>query len=229
MSRQRRSRYVPKRNNRKTKGISKKMLSTGAIIFVVLLGLSVLFGGGDTSDSETDIVVPPAAASVEAPAQASDPADTATTVPPENQSTEVASAEPSPVETIPAEQPAEVPAEVPGPVTEAPAEEVPQTVDTPVVSDPVPVPVEAPAAAPADNSGDINLNDSNSYAPDYSEPDVTKAMPYGLSPDSRVYITATGKKYHSNPNCGNTKTAYESTLEEALNRGLEPCETCYGG
>ena len=228
MSRQRRSRYVPKRNNRKTKGISKKMLSTGAIIFVVLLGLSVLFGGGDTSDSETDIVAPPAAASVEAPAQASDPADTVT-VPPENQSAEVASAEPAPVETIPAEQPAEVPAEVPEPVTEAPAEEVPQTVDTPVVSDPVPVPVEAPAAAPADNSGDINLNDSSSYAPDYSEPDVTRAMPYGLSPDSLVYITATGEKYHSNPNCGNTKTAYESTLEEALNRGLEPCETCYGG
>ena len=223
MSRQRRSRYVPKRNNRKTKGISKKMLSTGAIIFVVLLGLSVLFGGGDTSDSETDIVAPPAAASVEAPAQASDPADTVT-VPPENQSAEVASAEPAPVETIPAEQPAEVPAEVPEPVTEAPAEEVPQTVDTPVVSDPVPVPVEAPAAAPADNSGDINLNDSSSYAPDYSEPDVTRAMPEpGTNNDHIVYIYDTGKRYHHDPNCCGPDS-HAITLEEAERLGYTQCQ-----
>lgn len=225
MSRQRRSRYVPKRNSKKTKGISKKMLSTGAIIFVVLLGLSVLFGGGDTSDSETDIVAPPAAASVDAPAQASDPADTAT-VPPENQSAEVASAEPAPVETIPAEQPAEVPAEVPEPVTEAPAEEVPQAVDTPVVSDPVPVPVEAPAAAPDTGSGGIYIADGN-YTPETYEPDTTRAIPDpAVASGEYVYISETGSKYHNNPNCSNMNYTLVS-LEEALAMGREPCKKCY--
>ena len=40
-----------------------------------------------------------------------------------------------------------------------------------------------------------------------------------------VYITKTGKRYHYDDSC-NGGTYYESTLEEALNRGLTPCEKC---
>ena len=40
-----------------------------------------------------------------------------------------------------------------------------------------------------------------------------------------VYVTETGKRYHYDNNC-NGGTYYESTLEEALSRGLTPCEKC---
>lgn len=42
-----------------------------------------------------------------------------------------------------------------------------------------------------------------------------------------VLITPTGKKYHNHV-CGNGNYS-PATLQEALNRGLIPCEKCYGG
>lgn len=43
-----------------------------------------------------------------------------------------------------------------------------------------------------------------------------------------VWVTATGSKYHSQPNCGRTKHASEITLEQAKARGLEACQKCAG-
>ena len=40
-----------------------------------------------------------------------------------------------------------------------------------------------------------------------------------------IYVTPTGEKYHYSGNC-NGGTYIESTLEEALSRGLEPCKKC---
>lgn len=42
-----------------------------------------------------------------------------------------------------------------------------------------------------------------------------------------VYITKTGKRYHYNDHC-NGGTYFESTLDEALSRGLTPCKKCAG-
>ena len=42
-----------------------------------------------------------------------------------------------------------------------------------------------------------------------------------------VYVTATGKKYHSIPKCGNTKSSRATTLEEAQRMGLGACSKCY--
>ena len=45
-----------------------------------------------------------------------------------------------------------------------------------------------------------------------------------------VYITKTGSKYHSSKNCtglNNANTIYESTLQEAQQKGLKPCITCH--
>lgn len=42
-----------------------------------------------------------------------------------------------------------------------------------------------------------------------------------------VYITATGKKYHAIPKCGNTKSSRAATLEEAQRLGLGACQKCY--
>lgn len=41
----------------------------------------------------------------------------------------------------------------------------------------------------------------------------------------KIYVTRTGKKYHYDPNC-NGGTYYESTLADALARGLTPCAKC---
>lgn len=45
-----------------------------------------------------------------------------------------------------------------------------------------------------------------------------------------VYITETGKKYHSRSSCSGlsrAKAIYTSTLQNAKNRGLGPCSKCY--
>lgn len=45
-----------------------------------------------------------------------------------------------------------------------------------------------------------------------------------------VYITKTGKKYHSTKNCSglnNANEIYDSTLSEAQAKGLTPCSKCY--
>ncbi len=48
------------------------------------------------------------------------------------------------------------------------------------------------------------------------------------SPQERlVWITKTGKRYHSKSNCGSTKTAWQVTLEEAERKGLTPCGKCW--
>ena len=43
-----------------------------------------------------------------------------------------------------------------------------------------------------------------------------------------VYVTPTGKRYHYDGNC-NGGTYIESTLDQALARGLTPCKKCAGG
>ena len=45
--------------------------------------------------------------------------------------------------------------------------------------------------------------------------------------ERKVYITETGSKYHYDVTCGNGKY-FESTIENALKLGLEPCKKCVG-
>lgn len=42
-----------------------------------------------------------------------------------------------------------------------------------------------------------------------------------------VWITATGKKYHSHNNCGNSQHVSQVTRSQAEARGLGPCSKCY--
>lgn len=43
--------------------------------------------------------------------------------------------------------------------------------------------------------------------------------------EHKIYYTKTGKSYHYDDECGRG-TYYECTLEEALEKGLEPCKKC---
>ena len=45
--------------------------------------------------------------------------------------------------------------------------------------------------------------------------------------EKTVYITANGKKYHSNPNCSNMKSPKAITLSKAESSGYTPCKKCY--
>ena len=73
----------------------------------------------------------------------------------------------------------------------------------------VPAPVPVPTPAPAESS---------SVAETIEEPEPQEAM---------VWVTATGSKYHSRPNCGNTKSSSQVPISRAIAMGLEPCKRCY--
>lgn len=45
--------------------------------------------------------------------------------------------------------------------------------------------------------------------------------------EKTVYVSATGSKYHSKPDCDNMSSAKEITLSEAQSRGLTACSRCW--
>lgn len=48
------------------------------------------------------------------------------------------------------------------------------------------------------------------------------------SPDSTmVWVSGSGKKYHSESTCSNMKSPRQITLEEAVRQGYTPCKKCY--
>ncbi|WP_346917567.1 hypothetical protein [Clostridium sp.] len=75
---------------------------------------------------------------------------------------------------------------------------------------------EAERVAATNAASQNNVNNSNS---------VVNPEPVG----KMVWKTATGKKYHSINNCGNTnpKKATCITMEAAESQGLTPCSNCY--
>ncbi|HPR79463.1 MAG TPA: hypothetical protein PLR69_12770, partial [Candidatus Limiplasma sp.] len=50
--------------------------------------------------------------------------------------------------------------------------------------------------------------------------------PFYLSGSELIYVTATGKCYHSIDDCGTTKTAFLISLAEACRLGYTPCSKC---
>jgi hypothetical protein len=45
--------------------------------------------------------------------------------------------------------------------------------------------------------------------------------------EEMVWVSNTGSKYHSNPNCSNMRNPIKETLSDAKSRGLSPCSKCY--
>lgn len=89
---------------------------------------------------------------------------------------------------------------------------------------PVPPAEEAPQPS-AETPPDVPEAPSEEPAQSLPEPET----PAVSAPQGRtIYVTATGKRYHYDNNCGRG-TYYPATMEEALARGLTPCEKCAGG
>lgn len=59
------------------------------------------------------------------------------------------------------------------------------------------------------------------------EPEPEPAPAPAQKNEKTVYVTKTGKRYHYDSSC-NGGTYYPSTLTEAQNRGLTPCQKCVG-
>lgn len=206
-----------KRRKRSSNRINMKTISIGAIVIVLLLAISGMFGGDpDVSDSVDTTRSLSSSSSVEAQAE-----NGAEEQPVETQPVETQPVEEHSVESPPAEQPEEVQSDS-NAIAEAPATE---STETPVESDPVPV----EETTPSDNSVSIDLGDSSNYSQGYSEPEGSRAIPdSSVSSGEYVYISETGSKYHNDPNCSNMNYRLVP-LQEALNKGLEPCKKCYGG
>ncbi|MCR5685706.1 MAG: hypothetical protein K6G81_09875 [Lachnospiraceae bacterium] len=106
--------------------------------------------------------------------------------------------------------PAPVQTEVPDPVPAiepAPAAE-PSPIPT---TEPAPTPEPEPVVAPVANNPGKTIT---------------------LTPESEVWKTATGKKFHNKQKCGNTNPdkAEKITVKEAVEQyQLEACDTCYQG
>lgn len=56
---------------------------------------------------------------------------------------------------------------------------------------------------------------------------ATDAPATTTTTEKTVYVSATGSKYHSKPDCGNMSSAKEITLSEAQSRGLTACSRCW--
>lgn len=56
---------------------------------------------------------------------------------------------------------------------------------------------------------------------------ATDAPATTTTTEKTVYVSPSGSKYHSKPNCGNMSSAKEITLSEAQSRGLTACSRCW--
>lgn len=71
-------------------------------------------------------------------------------------------------------------------------------------------------------TGSCVLSESNNSNQNTSTP-----APTPEANGQTVYVSITGSKYHSNPNCSNMKNPSSMTMEEAQSKGLEACKKCY--
>lgn len=109
--------------------------------------------------------------------------------------------------------------------TPTPAPTVTPTVTPTPIPTPAPTPTPTPTPAPTPTPEPAPSQKAES--PSASSSGGSSAS--SSTNNSRtVYVTATGKRYHYDPNCGNG-TYYESTLEKAKSMGLTPCKKCAGG
>lgn len=59
--------------------------------------------------------------------------------------------------------------------------------------------------------------------PEVSVPKEDTSTPVSAT----VWLSRTGKKYHSNPSCSNMKNPIKATLDDAIAQGRTACSKCY--
>lgn len=118
-------------------------------------------------------------------------------------------------------------------------DDMPESEQEPEREEAEPAPDNEELAQPEDDAppGDEdeiaqNAQDSDNGPPDDADVVASSIESQGAlnnpaDADDIVYITKTGKRYHVLNPCG-SGTYYESTLGDALAKGLTPCQKCVG-
>ena len=76
----------------------------------------------------------------------------------------------------------------------------------------------------SDSASSNNNTDNSDEMPTSSSVDNSGSVE---EKDTVVWITESGSKYHSKPDCSNMKSPKETTLEDAQKEGYEPCKRCH--
>lgn len=77
------------------------------------------------------------------------------------------------------------------------------------------------------NGDNLLAADSSKVIYDKFQAAAVSAAAKNPAAGKTVYVSATGSKYHSKPDCGNMSSAKEITLSEAQSRGLTACSRCW--
>lgn len=77
------------------------------------------------------------------------------------------------------------------------------------------------------NGDNLLAADSSKVIYDKFQAAADTAAAKNTAAEKTVYVSATGSKYHSKPDCGNMSSAKEITLSEAQSRGLTACSRCW--
>lgn len=113
-----------------------------------------------------------------------------------------------------------------------------EAVQTSAPPDPTPgsiLPLPPLDTGPGPTNEDQNADRSIISIPS-GEPELATAVPSPTatssavaerSNGSTVWISKTGSKYHSDPNCSGMKTPSQLSRSEAENKGYTPCKRCY--
>lgn len=179
-------------------GKKKGPVGSAVLIVLLLVGLAGCMAIGGNSDEPKTPEEPAAAVTESAAAAMTQKED------PEEPEPEPPAEDP---DELPVVAPEEIPQEQPEETqSETPAEAPQKQPEAPKEETPA-APVETPAA------------------PAESTPTPEPSPAPSQQNEKTVYVTKTGKRYHYDSNC-NGSTYYPSTLTEAKNRGLTPCQKC---
>ena len=77
------------------------------------------------------------------------------------------------------------------------------------------------------NGDNLLAADSSKVIYDKFQAAADTAAAKNPAAEKTVYVSATGSKYHSKPDCGNMSSATEITLTEAQSRWLTACSRCW--
>ena len=150
----------------------------------------------------------------------------ALSIPEETEKVETVATENTETETIPIEEEAAPIETQPAPTETTPIETQPASTETtPIETQPAPTETTPIETQPAPTE---TTPIETQPAPTETTPAETQPVPIETTPaetEQMVWITATGKKYHSIPNCGSTKSATCVPISQAA--GLSACENCY--
>lgn len=97
--------------------------------------------------------------------------------------------------------------------------------------EPTPSPTPEPTATPEPTEEPEQEDEANGSTDGYGYTDDSEETTgYIEEPETQsetVWLSRSGNKYHSTPNCGNMKDPIPSALNDALQNGREPCSKCW--